>query len=87
MPEPAQPVEHPGHLLTGFMRDKNFSQVRLARELGVSVKHVWEIRRGKSLWSTQLAVRMEAVMGIPATELMQLKDAYVIDRQRREQPQ
>lgn len=60
------PTPHPGGLLAEALRERGMTQADLARRLGVSAKHVWEITVGRSGYSAEVALGLERELGISA---------------------
>jgi HTH-type transcriptional regulator/antitoxin HigA len=80
----AEPVRHPGWVISDWLAENGHMQVNLARELGITPKHLNQILRGHALWSVELAARIERRTGISARTLMALKAEYLLDQQRKD---
>jgi HTH-type transcriptional regulator / antitoxin HigA len=59
-------VSHPGETLVEILSEKSMSQAELARRLGRPKKTVNEIIQGKSGITSDTALQLEKVLGIPA---------------------
>lgn len=57
---------HPGGLITEYMEDNNIGLRVLAKELGVSAPALSKVANGKASVSPEMAVRLEAGLGISA---------------------
>ena len=62
-----RPPTHPGEmLLEEFLRPLGVSQSALAKQLGISFPRLNEIIRGKRAVTSDTALRLERVLGMPA---------------------
>ena len=59
------------------------TQADLARAVGISQKHLSQIVTGKTGFSADIALRIEAALGIPAESLMQAQAQWNLARARR----
>jgi len=66
----------PGDVLRKVLRGLGMSQADLARETGLSVKHVNEVAKGCAGISVPVAVRLEEATGIPAMVWNAVEAAY-----------
>ncbi|MBZ6393113.1 MAG: HigA family addiction module antidote protein [Pantoea dispersa] len=57
---------HPGGLITEYIEDNNIGLRVLAKELGVSASALSKVASGKASVSPEMAVRLEAGLGIAA---------------------
>lgn len=57
---------HPGGLITEYIEDNNIGLRVLAKELGVSASALSKVASGKTSVSPEMAVRLEAGLGIAA---------------------
>jgi HTH-type transcriptional regulator/antitoxin HigA len=69
----------PGELLRDELKAREMKQVTLARELGIAKNVMSEIISGKRNLTSELALRLEEVMGINAEFWMRHQVAYEID--------
>lgn len=73
-------VPHPGETLGEWLREQGHTQAWLAHQLGASPKHVSEIIRGRTRYSTELAIKLGAVTGIPASYWVRLRADYELNQ-------
>ena len=66
----------PGDTVKEIIDYKQMPQKELATRLGVSAKHINEIIKGKAFISTELANKLELVLGMPAHFWINLDTAY-----------
>jgi putative transcriptional regulator len=59
---------------------KNWTQERLAEEVGVTRKTINSIENGKDVPSTFLALKMAKVFGVPVEEIFQLAEDQIWGR-------
>jgi HTH-type transcriptional regulator/antitoxin HigA len=72
----------PGDFITEWMEDEGINAAELARRLGVSQKHVSELRHGQAPLSQAIALDLERVTGVPARRWNQMEALYQEDRVR-----
>jgi HTH-type transcriptional regulator/antitoxin HigA len=72
----------PGDFITEWMEEEGINAADLARRLGVSEKHVSELRRGKASLSQSVALGLERVTGVPARRWNQMEALYQEDQVR-----
>ncbi|WP_022878727.1 HigA family addiction module antitoxin [Microbacterium sp. B19] len=72
----------PGEYLEEWIEDEGLSQQRVAELLGSSRKHVNEIVNGRAPITPDTAVRLERVVGIPATSWLTYEAMYRSDLSR-----
>lgn len=75
-------VQHVGETLRELLAERDEEQVLWAKRLGISTKHLSQIVTGKVGLSADIAVRMEAFLGLDALTLMRLQAAYDVDQAR-----
>ncbi|MEA9390849.1 HigA family addiction module antitoxin [Acerihabitans sp. TG2] len=73
---------HPGGLVTEYLEDFGVSLRSLARDLGVTPSSLSKIASGKSAISPEMAVRLEAGLGISARLWLAMQAAYDLNRAR-----
>jgi len=73
--KPFQPT-HPGEVLKDELEFRGISQRGLAREIGVSYSTFNEMLNGKRSLSPELAMMMEAALGIDAAPLLAMQNEY-----------
>lgn len=72
----------PGAYLEEWIDDHGLSQQEVADMLGSSRKHVNEIINGRAPVTSETAIRLERVVGIPAAAWLRYEAAYRADRAR-----
>lgn len=72
---PFEPT-HPGELIKDELEARKLTQAKLAGQIGVSPSLINEIVRGKRGIGTEMALLIEAAMGLPADMLLNLQNAY-----------
>lgn len=75
-------AQHVGETLRELLEERDEEQVLWARRIGISTKHMSQIVTGKVGLSADIAVRMEAHLGLDALTLMRLQVAYDVDQAR-----
>ena len=73
--KPFQPT-HPGEVLKEELEFRGISQRGLARKLEVSYSVLNEVLNGKRSLSPELALMMEAVLGVDAAPLLAMQNEY-----------
>ena len=72
---PFEPT-HPGELIRDELEASNLSQAKLANQIGVSPSLLNEVINGKRAVNTELALLLEAALGIEAELFLKLQSAY-----------
>lgn len=72
---PFEPT-HPGELIRDELESLNMTQSKLAGQIGVSSSLLNEVINGKRGVSTELALLLEAAIGIPADVWLKLQADY-----------
>ena len=67
---------HPGEVLKDELEFRGISQRGLAKKLGISYSVLNEMLNGKRSLNTQLAMMLEAVLGVPAAPLLAMQNEY-----------
>ena len=75
--EPFQPT-HPGEVLKDEIEYRKISQKKLASEMGVSYTSFNEILNAKRPLNTELALLIEAALGLDAEPLLRMQARYNI---------
>jgi HTH-type transcriptional regulator/antitoxin HigA len=75
----------PGQTLADLLDELGMSQTDLAHRLGVSLKHVNQVANGAASISSELALGLEKVFGVPATFWINRESLYRADLARREE--
>ena len=73
---------HVGAVLAELLADRGQAQVLWANCIGISTKHMSQIITGKVGLSAEIAVRMEAYLGLDALALMRIQVAYEVAQAR-----
>ena len=76
-------VIHPGEYLEEILESRDMKKQDLANRCGISVKAVSQILNGKSLFSSDMALQFERVLGIHADLLMNLVTSFQMFETRR----
>jgi len=67
---------HPGQLIRDELEEREMSQAALAKQIGVSATLLNEVINGKRAVNTELALLLEASLGIPASMWLGLQNDY-----------
>jgi addiction module HigA family antidote len=62
---PAEPSELPGPLLSATLATLGMTQAELARQTGISTKHINQVLKGKAGLGVEMASALERVTGLP----------------------
>jgi len=73
---------HPGGLITEYIEDNNIGLHELAKELGVSASALSKVASGKASVSPEMAVRLEAGLGIAARLWLSMQAACDLHKAR-----
>ena len=73
--KPFQPT-HPGEVLKDELKYLGMSQRGLARKIGISYSAFNEMLNGKRSLSPELAMMMEAALGVEAVPLLAMQNEY-----------
>ena len=73
--KPFKPT-HPGEVLKDELEYRNISQRGLAREMGISYSALNEVLNGKRALNHELAMMMEAALGVDAAPLLAMQNEY-----------
>lgn len=72
---PFEPT-HPGELIRDELEERHLTQSKLAEQIGVSPSLLNEVVNGKRGVNTELALLLEAALGISANMFLQLQADY-----------
>ncbi len=72
---PFEPT-HPGSLIREELEERKMTQARLAQQIGVSPSFLNEVVNGKRAVNTELALLLEAALGIAAHIWLDLQADY-----------
>lgn len=67
---------HPGELIRDELEARNLSQAKLSRQIGVSPSLLNEVVNGKRAVNVELALLLEAALGIDAELFLKLQSDY-----------
>lgn len=73
--KPYEPT-HPGEVLKDELEFRGISQRGLAKQLGISYSALNEMLNGKRALNPELALMMEAALGVDAAPLMAMQNEY-----------
>lgn len=73
---------HPGGLIAEYLEDYNVSLRALARDLDVSPSALSKVTTGKTAISPEMALRLEAGIGIAARLWLAMQATYDLSRAR-----
>lgn len=73
--KPFQPT-HPGAVLKEELEYRGLSQRGLAKDLGISYSVLNEVLNGKRALNPELAMMMEAALGVEAAPLLAMQNEY-----------
>ncbi len=73
--KPYQPT-HPGEVLKDEIEFRGISQRSLAKEMGISYSALNEVLNGKRSLNPELAMMMEAALGVDAAPLLAMQNEY-----------
>lgn len=83
--KPFQPT-HPGEVLKDELEFRGISQRGLSKEIGVSYSTLNEVLNGKRALTPELAMLMEAALGVDAAPLLAMQNEYDILMAERNEP-
>lgn len=72
-------IIHPGETLREALHDRNMTQKRLAKNVGMTEQHVSRVIKGKTNISGSFAKKLEYALGIPASFWMNLQKNYDLE--------
>ena len=70
---------HPGMMVKPELVERGITQKEFAKMLGIQASHLSEVLNGKRALSTDLAVKIEEVIGLPAKLLLSAQAQYDIE--------
>lgn len=70
---------HPGMMIKPELDERGISQKEFAKMLGTQPSHLSEVLNGKRALTTELAMGIENVIGIPAKTLLSAQAQYVLE--------
>ncbi|EDU3770864.1 HigA family addiction module antidote protein [Salmonella enterica subsp. enterica serovar Minnesota] len=75
---------HPGGLITEYLEDNEISLRTLARKLDVSPSALSKVSAGKTAITPEMALKLEAGLGIAARLWLAMQATYDLSRVRKE---
>ena len=76
--KPYKPT-HPGEVLKDELEFRGISQRGLAKKMGISYSALNEVLNGKRALTTDLAVKIESAIGLPAKVLLAAQTQYELE--------
>ena len=70
---------HPGMMIKPELEERGISQKEFAKMLGTQPSHLSEVLNGKRALSTELAVKIENTIGLPAKILLSAQTHYELE--------
>ena len=70
---------HPGMMIKPELKERGISQKDFAMMIGVQASHLSEVLNGKRALTTDLAVRIESAIGLPAKVLLSAQTQYELE--------
>jgi len=70
---------HPGMMIKPELKERGISQKVFARSIGVQPSHLSEVLNGKRALTTDLAVKIEGSLGLPAKVLLSAQAQYELE--------
>jgi len=70
---------HPGMMIRPELEERGISQKDFAKMIGTQPSHLSEVFNGKRALTTELALKIENALGIPAKILLSTQTQYEID--------
>jgi len=70
---------HPGMMIKPELDERGISQKAFAKMLGTQPSHLSEVLNGKRALTTELAVKIEKVIGLPAKILLSAQTQYELE--------
>lgn len=70
---------HPGMMIKPELAERGISQKEFAKMLGTQPSHLSEILNGKRALTTELAVKIENAIGLPAKILLSAQTQYELE--------
>ena len=70
---------HPGMMIKPELVERGISQKEFSKMLGVQPSHLSELLNGKRALNTELAMKIENALGLPAKILLSAQTQYELD--------
>ena len=70
---------HPGMMIKPELEERGISQKEFAKMIGTQPSHLSEVLNGKRALTTELAVKIENAIGLPAKILLSAQTQYELE--------
>lgn len=70
---------HPGMMIKPELEERGISQKDFAKMVGIQASHLSEVLNGKRALTTDLAVKIESAIGLPAKVLLAAQTQYELE--------
>ena len=70
---------HPGMMIKPELEERGISQKDFAKMVGVQASHLSEVLNGKRALTTDLAIKIESAIGLPAKLLLSAQTQYELE--------
>jgi HTH-type transcriptional regulator/antitoxin HigA len=70
---------HPGMMIRPELEERGISQKDFAKMVGIQPSHLSEVLNGKRALTTDLAVKIESAIGLPAKVLLAAQTQYELE--------
>jgi len=70
---------HPGMMIKPELEERGISQKEFAKMVGVQASHLSEVLNGKRTLTTDLAMKIESAIGLPAKVLLSAQTQYELE--------
>ena len=70
---------HPGMMIKPELEERGISQKEFAKMLGVQASHLSEVLNGKRALTTDMAIKIESAIGLPAKVLLSAQTQYDLE--------
>ena len=70
---------HPGMMIKPELKERGISQKDFTTMIGVQASHLSEVLNGKRALTTDLAVKIESAIGLPAKVLLSAQTQYELE--------
>ena len=70
---------HPGMMIKPELEERGISQKDFAKMVGIQASHLSEVLNGKRALTTDLAVKIESAIGLPAKVMLTAQTQYELE--------
>ena len=70
---------HPGMMIKPELEERGISQKDFAKMVGIQASHLSEVLNGKRALTTDLAIKIESAIGLPAKVLLAAQTQYELE--------